>query len=152
MPGLRAGARSRRRRRGGHGCFAAAAHGKPGRKAASWSRRCWSTFRARHVHERRDIRPGSADFAFDDEDEGVRPGQRPSPYGLAAYAFTQNLSRAWRLAESLEAGTVAINDSVPSTSQCPFGGMKESGWGRELGTEGMDAFLDTKHISLGIQE
>ena len=88
---------------------------------------------------------------FDDEDEGVRMANA-SPYGLAAYAFTQNLSRAWRMAESLEAGTVAINDSVPSTSQCPFGGMKESGWGRELGTEGIDAFLDTKHISLGIDE
>jgi succinate-semialdehyde dehydrogenase/glutarate-semialdehyde dehydrogenase len=89
--------------------------------------------------------------AFDDEDEAVRLANATS-YGLAAYVFTQNLSRAWRMAESIEAGTVAINDSVPSTSQCPFGGMKESGWGRELGSEGIDAFLETKHISLGIDE
>ena len=71
-------------------------------------------------------------------------------YGLAAYAFTRDLSRMWRLAESLEAGTIGINDTVPATSQCPFGGCKQSGWGRELGIEGMDAFLETKHISLGI--
>jgi succinate-semialdehyde dehydrogenase/glutarate-semialdehyde dehydrogenase len=70
-------------------------------------------------------------------------------YGLAAYAFTSNLQRAWRVAEALEAGTVGINDGVPSTSNCPFGGFKESGWGRELGIEGMDAFLETKHVSFG---
>jgi succinate-semialdehyde dehydrogenase/glutarate-semialdehyde dehydrogenase len=52
--------------------------------------------------------------------------------------------------ESLEAGTVGINDSVPSTSQCPFGGVKQSGWGRELGIEGLDGFMETKHISLGV--
>ena len=73
-----------------------------------------------------------------------------SPYGLAAYAFTRDLDRAIRLMESLEAGTVGINDSVPSTSQCPFGGVKQSGWGRELGTEGLDGFMETKHISLGV--
>ena len=70
-------------------------------------------------------------------------------YGLAAYAFTSNLQRAWRVAEALEAGTVAINDGVPSTSNCPFGGFKESGWGRELGMEGLEAFLETKHVSFG---
>jgi succinate-semialdehyde dehydrogenase/glutarate-semialdehyde dehydrogenase len=88
---------------------------------------------------------------FDDEDEAVRMANS-TPYGLAAYVFTQSISRAWRMAEAVEAGTVAINDAVPSTSQCPFGGMKESGWGRELGIEGIDAFLETKHISLGIDE
>ena len=54
------------------------------------------------------------------------------------------------MAESLEAGTVCINESMPSTSQCPFGGLKHSGWGRELGSEGLDAYLETKHISLRI--
>jgi succinate-semialdehyde dehydrogenase/glutarate-semialdehyde dehydrogenase len=52
--------------------------------------------------------------------------------------------------EDIEAGMMGINDGVPTTSQCPFGGMKQSGWGRELGSEGMDAFLETKHITLGI--
>ncbi len=86
---------------------------------------------------------------FDDEEEALRQANH-TPYGLAAYAFSQDLSRVWRLAERLEAGTIAINDSVPAASQCPFGGMKQSGLGRELGTEGLDAFLETKHISLGV--
>jgi succinate-semialdehyde dehydrogenase / glutarate-semialdehyde dehydrogenase len=71
-----------------------------------------------------------------------------SIYGLSAYAFTSNLDRAFRLMEGLEAGTIGINDGVPSTSRCPFGGVKQSGWGRELGIEGLDAFLETKHVSL----
>ena len=53
--------------------------------------------------------------------------------------------------ESLEAGTLGLNDGVPTTSNCPFGGMKQSGWGRELGIEGMEAFLETKHVSLGVK-
>jgi len=73
-----------------------------------------------------------------------------SPYGLSAYAFTRDLPRSFRLLESLEAGTIGLNDAVPTTSQCPFGGFKESGWGRELGTDGMNAFLETKHASLGL--
>jgi succinate-semialdehyde dehydrogenase/glutarate-semialdehyde dehydrogenase len=87
---------------------------------------------------------------FDEEDEAIEKAN-VTEYGLASYAFTQDMSRMWRLAESLEAGTIGINDTVPTTSQCPFGGVKQSGWGRELGTEGLDAFLETKHISLGVQ-
>ncbi len=86
---------------------------------------------------------------FDDESAVIRQANA-TPYGLAAYAFTCDLSRTWRLAESLEAGTIGINDTVPATSQCPFGGLKQSGWGRELGIEGIDAFLETKHIVLGV--
>jgi len=86
---------------------------------------------------------------FDDEAEAVRLANA-TDYGLAAYAFTRDLSRTWRLAEALEAGTIAINDPVPATSIGPFGGLKQSGWGRELGSEGIDAFLETKHVSLGI--
>lgn len=89
--------------------------------------------------------------AFDEEAEAIRQANN-TRYGLAAYAFTRDLSRVWRLAEGLEAGTIGINDSVPATSQCPFGGLKASGWGRELGVEGLDAYLETKHISLGVQE
>ena len=87
---------------------------------------------------------------FDTEEEAIALAN-DTVYGLSAYAFTTNLDRAFRLMEALEAGTIGINDGVPSTSQCPFGGVKQSGWGRELGSEGMDGFLETKHVSLGMQ-
>jgi succinate-semialdehyde dehydrogenase/glutarate-semialdehyde dehydrogenase len=86
--------------------------------------------------------------AFDSEQK-VLEQANSTRYGLAAYAYTRDLNRAWRLAETLEAGTIAINDAVPSTSNAPFGGMKESGLGRELGSEGLEAFLEVKHISFG---
>jgi succinate-semialdehyde dehydrogenase/glutarate-semialdehyde dehydrogenase len=86
--------------------------------------------------------------AFDSEEEVIAKAN-DSRYGLASYAYTSNLNRSWRLAEKLDAGTIGINDAVPSTSNAPFGGMKESGTGRELGMEGMDAFMETKHISYG---
>ncbi|MCI0337419.1 MAG: NAD-dependent succinate-semialdehyde dehydrogenase [Acidobacteria bacterium] len=88
--------------------------------------------------------------AFSTEDEAIRMANDTAS-GLSAYAFTNNLDRVFRLMESLEAGTIGINDGVPSTSNCPFGGLKQSGWGRELGSEGIDAFLETKHVSLGLQ-
>jgi len=87
--------------------------------------------------------------AFDTEKQVIEEANN-SPYGLSAYAFTRDLGRMFRLAESLEAGIIGINDGLPTTTQAPFGGVKESGWGRELGTEGMDAFLETKHVSVGI--
>ena len=86
---------------------------------------------------------------FETEDEAIELAN-DTIYGLSAYAFTQNLDRAFRLMDALEAGTIGINDAVPSTSQCPFGGAKQSGWGRELGIEGLDAFLETRHVSLGL--
>src|SRR5205823_11380252 len=72
-------------------------------------------------------------------------------YGLAAYVFTNDLSVAWRMAEGLEAGIIGLNDPVPATPQCPFGGMKESGLGRELGIEGLDSYLETKYVSVGLR-
>ena len=74
-----------------------------------------------------------------------------TPYGLAAYVFTNDLTVAWRMAEGLEAGIIGINDPVPATPQCPFGGMKESGLGRELGHEGLEAYLETKYVSIGLR-
>ena len=74
-----------------------------------------------------------------------------TPYGLAAYVFTNDLTIATRMSEGLEAGIIGINDPVPATPQCPFGGMKESGLGRELGIEGLDAYLETKYVSIGLR-
>jgi succinate-semialdehyde dehydrogenase / glutarate-semialdehyde dehydrogenase len=86
--------------------------------------------------------------AFATEDEAIELANG-CEYGLSAYAMTRDLSRMFRLAERIEAGTLGINDGAPTTSQSPFGGMKQSGWGRELGSEGLDAFLETKHVSIG---
>jgi len=86
--------------------------------------------------------------SFAEEDEAIRRAN-DTRYGLAAYVLTRDLGRAWRVAEALEAGTVGVNEGAPATSQCPFGGMKQSGVGRELGTEGLDAYLETKHVSFG---
>jgi succinate-semialdehyde dehydrogenase/glutarate-semialdehyde dehydrogenase len=73
-------------------------------------------------------------------------------YGLAAYVFTNDLTVAWKMAEGLEAGIIGINDPVPAAPQCPFGGMKESGMGRELGHEGLDAYLETKYVSFKLRD
>jgi succinate-semialdehyde dehydrogenase/glutarate-semialdehyde dehydrogenase len=73
-------------------------------------------------------------------------------YGLAAYVFTNDLTMAWRMAEGLEAGIIGINEPVPATPQAPFGGMKESGLGRELAHEGLEAYLETKYIAIKLRE
>jgi succinate-semialdehyde dehydrogenase/glutarate-semialdehyde dehydrogenase len=86
--------------------------------------------------------------SFDTEEEAIRRAN-DTPYGLSAYAMTRDIGRMFRLSEQMEAGTLGINDGSPSTSQSPFGGVKQSGWGRELGVEGLEAFLETKHVSIG---
>ncbi len=73
-------------------------------------------------------------------------------YGLAAYVFTNDLTVAWKMAEGIEAGIIGINDPVPATPQCPFGGMKESGLGRELGHEGLEAYMETKYVSFKLRD
>jgi succinate-semialdehyde dehydrogenase/glutarate-semialdehyde dehydrogenase len=73
-------------------------------------------------------------------------------YGLAAYVFTNDLTVAWRMAEGIEAGIIGINDPVPAAPQCPFGGMKESGLGRELAHEGLEAYLETKYVSFKLRD
>ncbi|MDR6225554.1 NAD-dependent succinate-semialdehyde dehydrogenase [Desmospora profundinema] len=84
-------------------------------------------------------------------DEEAIAKANDSRYGLAAYFYTQDLSRTIRVAEALEFGIVGVNDGVPSTAQAPFGGMKESGLGREGGRYGVEEFLETKYISLGLK-
>jgi succinate-semialdehyde dehydrogenase/glutarate-semialdehyde dehydrogenase len=86
--------------------------------------------------------------SFDTEEEAIERANL-SPYGLSAYAMTTDIGRMFRLSEQIESGTLGINDGAPTTSQAPFGGVKQSGWGRELGTEGLEAFLETKHVSIG---
>ena len=86
--------------------------------------------------------------SFATEEEAIERANA-SPFGLSAYAMTRDLARMFRLSEGIEAGTLGINDGAPTVSSSPFGGLKQSGWGRELGSEGLEAFLETKHVSLG---
>jgi succinate-semialdehyde dehydrogenase/glutarate-semialdehyde dehydrogenase len=85
--------------------------------------------------------------SFEGEAEAIQYANS-SEYGLSAYAMTRDLGRMFRLAEQIETGTLGINDGAPTSSQSPFGGVKQSGWGRELGSEGLEAFLETKHVSI----
>ncbi len=86
---------------------------------------------------------------YDDLDEVIEEANR-TEYGLAAYISTRDLPTAIRLWEGLEAGIICINDFNPATAQCPFGGMKESGIGREGAREGIEAYLETKYISIAM--
>jgi succinate-semialdehyde dehydrogenase/glutarate-semialdehyde dehydrogenase len=93
--------------------------------------------------------PVAAITRFETEQEGIEKANA-SQFGLSAYVFTRDLSRTFRLAENVEAGMIGVNDGLPTTTNAPFGGVKQSGWGRELGSEGLDAFLETKHISIAV--
>jgi len=84
---------------------------------------------------------------FDTEDEGVAAAN-DTQFGLAAYVYTQSLDRALRVAERIESGMVGINRGVISDAAAPFGGIKESGFGREGGEEGIEEYLETKYIAL----
>lgn len=87
---------------------------------------------------------------FSNEEEVIYLANN-SPYGLAAYVFTSNVNRGYRLIEQLEYGIVGWNDGVPSTAQAPFGGVKQSGLGREGAVEGLEEYLVTKYVSLKLK-
>ncbi|MEC1666889.1 Aldehyde dehydrogenase B/Succinate-semialdehyde dehydrogenase (NAD(P)+) [Bacillus mojavensis] len=86
---------------------------------------------------------------FTDIDEAIELAN-DTPYGLAAYFFTENYRRGIYISENLEYGIIGWNDGGPSAVQAPFGGMKESGIGREGGSEGIEPYLETKYMSIGL--
>lgn len=86
---------------------------------------------------------------FSSEEEVLRRAN-DSIYGLAAYVFTENISRGIRMSEKMEYGIVGLNDGLPSTPQAPFGGFKQSGLGREGGRHGLDEYIEIKYISVGL--
>jgi phenylacetaldehyde dehydrogenase len=87
------------------------------------------------------------------EDEDLQQIARlgnDTTYGLAAYIWTQNLGVAHRLARMLRAGWVRVNGGTGAEHHVPFGGYKQSGWGRERGREGVEAFMETKSVIMSV--
>ena len=87
-------------------------------------------------------------FRFSDEGEAVAAANATSA-GLAAYFYSRDVGRCWRVAEALEYGMVGVNEGIISTEVAPFGGIKESGVGREGGDVGADEYTEIKYICMG---
>lgn len=92
--------------------------------------------------------PVASIISFESEEEVIKLANQ-TEYGLCSYAFTQNMNRVFRLTEQLEFGMVGINEGVLSNPAAPFGGVKESGMGREGGRWGIDDYLETKYVCIG---
>jgi succinate-semialdehyde dehydrogenase/glutarate-semialdehyde dehydrogenase len=87
--------------------------------------------------------------AFENEDDAVAAAN-DTEYGLVAYVFTRDLKRALRVCERLETGMIGLNQGMVSNAGAPFGGVKQSGIGREGGTEGILEYLDTKYVAVNL--
>jgi len=92
--------------------------------------------------------PVASIIRFETEADAIRIANN-TPFGLAAYLFSQDIARAWRVAEALESGMVGVNEGLFSNEVAPFGGVKQSGLGREGAQEGLDEYLETKFLCLG---
>ena len=88
-------------------------------------------------------------ISFSSEEEAIRAANA-TEYGLAAYMFTTNLKRAIRVAEALETGMIGLNQGIVSNAAAPFGGIKQSGFGREGGHEGISEYLETKYVAINM--
>ena len=84
----------------------------------------------------------------EDEEELIKLAN-DTQYGLAAYFYSRDIGRVWRVAEGIEAGIIGINVGIISTEVAPFGGMKESGIGREGSKYGIEEFLEVKYLCMG---
>jgi succinate-semialdehyde dehydrogenase/glutarate-semialdehyde dehydrogenase len=87
-------------------------------------------------------------FRFKTDEEAVRMAN-DTEFGLAAYFYSRDIGRIWRVAEQVEYGIVGINTGIISTEVAPFGGMKESGIGREGSKYGIEDYLEVKYMCLG---
>ncbi len=94
--------------------------------------------------------PVVAVVPFDDEDEAVRLAN-DTEYGLSGSIWTENLGRAFRVARGVEAGNLSVNSNSSVRYWTPFGGMKQSGLGRELGPDALDSFTDVKNVFLATE-
>ncbi len=87
--------------------------------------------------------------SFDDEDEAIAAAN-DTEFGLVAYVYTSDLKRALRVVERLETGMVGLNQGMVSNAAAPFGGIKQSGFGREGGPEGIEEYLETKYVAVNL--
>lgn len=87
-------------------------------------------------------------YKFRREEEAVEMANK-TEYGLAAYFYTADLGRAWRVMEGLKYGLIGVNEGIITTVEAPFGGLKESGIGKEGGHQGIEDYLDTKYVCIG---
>jgi succinate-semialdehyde dehydrogenase/glutarate-semialdehyde dehydrogenase len=87
-------------------------------------------------------------YRFRDEAEAIRIAN-DTEWGLAAYFYARDIGRVWRVAEALECGMVAINSGMLSTAVAPFGGVKQSGLGREGSSHGIEEFINLKYLCMG---
>jgi succinate-semialdehyde dehydrogenase/glutarate-semialdehyde dehydrogenase len=92
--------------------------------------------------------PVAAVFRFDTEADAIRMAN-DTVYGLSAYFYARDIGRVWRVAAALESGMIGINEGIISTEVAPFGGVKESGLGREGSKYGLDEYLETKYMMMG---
>ena len=92
--------------------------------------------------------PLAAIACFSTEEEAIRMAN-DTPYGLAAYFYSQNIHRVWRVADELECGIVGVNEGAVSNPTAPFGGMKASGLGREGSHHGMAEYEEVKYLCMG---
>jgi succinate-semialdehyde dehydrogenase/glutarate-semialdehyde dehydrogenase len=88
-------------------------------------------------------------FSFDSEEEAVAAAN-DTEYGLVAYVYTSNFNRAVRVIEGLQTGMVGLNQGMVSNAAAPFGGIKQSGFGREGGYEGLEEYLETKYVAVNL--
>ena len=106
--------------------------------------------RRRHARDARgNVRAGrAADRSSTPRQEAIRLAN-DTEFGLASYFYSRDIGRVWRVAEALESGIVGINEGIISTESAPFGGVKESGLGREGSKYGLEEYLEIKYLCYG---
>ena len=92
--------------------------------------------------------PVAACYKFSTEEEVIQLANATA-FGLSAYFYSRDLARVWSVAEKLEVGIVGVNEGIISTENAPFGGVKESGTGREGSRYGLDDYMELKYVLMG---
>jgi succinate-semialdehyde dehydrogenase/glutarate-semialdehyde dehydrogenase len=88
-------------------------------------------------------------FTFADEEQAIADAN-DTEYGLVSYLYTRDLKRALRISDALQSGMIGLNRGLVSNPQAPFGGVKQSGFGREGGYEGIEEYVNDKYVAIGL--